>query len=233
MCCVDRAQFVIILTDSYVVCTHVQHFIFKSSYPFLLRHTQLNLAEPFLLCKTDTKAICEIDKEPSAVCLVSLDHFIASQERKRENKTVRISAIPTVIFITTTWVERKRERFTKYCERVLSLQEVCQTNKLDFSHLECKGMQSQDKMKKTNSEKVKQRLSKDIEAETRMRRHIHRLKSVILGRWNFVLLLGCKGTGVFRKHRNTNYLKSQVEKLFFRTSSRQEALTLWGPEGEN
>lgn len=106
-----------------------------------LADTQLNLAEPFLFCKTDTKSNLWNWQGTIAVCLVSLDHFPASQERKRGNKTVRISAIPTVIFITTTWVERKRERFTKYCERVLSLQEACQTNtfKIRFQSFRIQG----------------------------------------------------------------------------------------------
>ncbi len=96
---------------------------------------------------------------PSAGSIVSLDQFMASQERKAGNKTVRISAIPTVIFITTTWVERKRERSQSTVKEVYHYKRLFKLTlvKLDFSHLEYKGMQSQKIRKKTNSEKVKQR----------------------------------------------------------------------------
>lgn len=123
-----------------------------------LADTQLNLAEPFLFCKTDTKSNLWNWQGPIVVCLVSLDHFPASQERKRGNKTVRISAIPTVIFITTTWVEREKGSQSTVKEFYHNKRFVKLTLlKLDFSHLEYKGMQSQEEMKKTNSEKVKQR----------------------------------------------------------------------------
>lgn len=129
-------QIIFIVADihraSSAVCAHLHCSTSMSSYLFLshththskahtLTGTQLNLAEPFLFGKADTKSNLWNWQGPIAVCLVSSDQV--SRERRRGNKTVRISAIPTVIFITTTWVERKRERFTKYRERVLSLQE--------------------------------------------------------------------------------------------------------------
>lgn len=114
----------------YIATLHTQDSLSVS-----LTHSQAhkwNLAEPFLFCKTDTESNLWNWQGPIALCHVSSDHFSVSQVRKREKKTVRISAIPTVIFITTTWEERKRERFTKYCERVLPLQEVGQTNTFEI-----------------------------------------------------------------------------------------------------
>lgn len=82
--------------------------------------------------------------------------------KERRNKTVRVSAIPTVIFITTTWVGRERERERGHKElwkRSTITRGLVKLTlwKLNFSHLEYKCMQSQEKRKKTNSEKVKQR----------------------------------------------------------------------------
>lgn len=73
---------------------------------------------------------------------------------KGENKTVRISAIPIVIFITTTWVKRERSQNTLrevYCyKRFVKLTLV----KVYLNHLDYYGMQSQ-KIRKTNGKRKK------------------------------------------------------------------------------
>lgn len=140
-----------------------QHLSIQVSHSLSLTHSQTNkltLLNPsyFAWKKTQiSKSNLWNWQGPSSVSLVSLDHFTASQERKGENKTVRISAIPTVIFITTTWVERKRETH-KYCERGLSLQEVRQTNtcKIRFQSFRIQGhAESGEKENKQQEGKTK------------------------------------------------------------------------------
>lgn len=94
----------------------------------------------------------------SAASLVSLDHVTPHKEWRGENKTVRVSAIPTVIFITTTWVERKRERSQSTVKEVYHYKRFVKLTlvKLGFSHLEYKGMQSQEvKGRKQTARRVK------------------------------------------------------------------------------
>ena len=137
-------------------------------------------------------AICEIDKDLLLYALCYQATLQPSRKEREKNKTVRVSAIPRAIFITTTWVEREterergreRERSQSTVKEVYHYKRLVKLTlvKLDFSHFKYKSMQSQKKRKKTNSEKE----NKDnprIKKQKPERRHIHRLESVVLGKW--------------------------------------------------
>lgn len=98
-------------------------------------------------------------------------------------------------------------------------------------------MQCQEKMKKNKQPegKTKKKTPEEIGAETRMRRHIHRLKPVSSEEINFLLFFWNyqEATGAFKKRQEYKMFgkKSQVAKICCRTSWKQEVLiTLWGPE---
>lgn len=164
--------------------------------------------------------------------------------KERRNKTVRVSAIPTVIFITTTWVgrERERERSQRTVKEVYHYKRFSQTNTLKIK-FQSSGIQVHAESGEKEENKQRESKTKIIRGyRSRMRRHIHRLESVILGRWQtffyykdvnqqvYFFVLFCF-FGEKKKDLNTEHLKRPGWKIIQRT--RQEALTLWGPEGTN
>lgn len=103
--------------------------------------------------------------------------------KERRNKTVRVSAIPTVIFITTTWVGRERERSQRTVKEVYHYKRFSQTNTLKIK-FQSSGIQVHAESGEKEENKQRESKTKIIRGyRSRMRRHIHRLESVILGRW--------------------------------------------------